>query len=378
MNRNNILRRSVYVLTIFITGTLFCSSCSKPEVTIKDTFKDYFLIGGALNAEQILGIDSLAQTVLIKHFNSVTAENAMKWERIHPEPDQYNFELADSLVALGVRNGMFVIGHTLVWHHQTPNWVFEDSLGNPVTRDVLLQRMKDHIFTVVGRYKGRINGWDLVNEALTEDGQLRNSKWYEIIGEDYIQKAFEFAHEADPEAELYYNDYNIENPGKREGALKLLKSLQESGAKIDGVGIQAHWHLDFPELSDIDTSASQFGALGLKVMYTELDVNVLPRPENLTGAEISQNFELNQQMNPFPETLPDSMQEKLSEHYATLFKIFLKHSDYVSRVTLWGIQDGQSWLNNWPVQGRTNYPLLFDRNYQPKPAYYAIIKTAEK
>jgi endo-1,4-beta-xylanase len=293
-------------------------------------------------------------------------------------PSVYYFVPADSMVAFAERNGIFTVGHTLLWHQQTPGWVFEDSLGEQLTRESLLARLKDHIFTVVGRYKGQVKGWDVVNEALNEDGSMRKTKWLEIIGEDYLQKAFEYAKEADPLAELYYNDYNIETPVKRDSAVKLIRNLQSKGVKIDGVGIQGHYHMDFPDLNDIDIAIQQFGELGLKVMFTELDINVLPRPENISGADISKNFDLQKQLNPYPESLPDSVQQKLAKRYADMFKIFVKHSDKVSRITFWGLYDAQSWLNNWPVRGRTNYPLLFDSNYEPKPAFYSVIETVKE
>ncbi len=365
-------------ILFFSVLVLVCVSCTKQETTLKDAFNGYFLIGTSVSTNQIIGTDSMTRDIVIKEFNSVTAENAMKWERIHPMPGVYDFAGADSLVAFGQRNGMFIVGHTLVWHQQTPAWVFEDSLGNPVSRDTLLQRMKDHIYTVVGRYKGKVGGWDVVNEALLENGQMRNTKWQEIIGEDYIQKAFEYASEADPDAQLYYNDYNIEIRKKREGALKLIKHLLDKGVKIYGVGIQGHWHLDRPALATIDSSIIQFGETGLKVMFTEVDINVLPRPENLSGAELSQHFEMSKEMDPYTDGLPDSVQSELASRYADIFRIFEKHRDLVDRVTFWGVCDGYTWLNDWPIPGRTNYPLLFDRNYQPKKAYYAIIETVKK
>jgi endo-1,4-beta-xylanase len=266
----------------------------------------------------------------------------------------------------------------LLWHSQTPKSVFEDSLGKPLTREALLQLLKDHIFTIVGRYKGKVGGWDVVNEAIGDDGMMRKSKWLEIIGEDYVQKAFEYAREADPDAELYYNDYNIELKGKREGVIKLIKDLQAKGIKVDAVGIQGHWHLDSPDLNEIGESFREYAALGLKIMITEFEVNVIPEPMGIVGAEISQRADYQEKMNPYPVSFPDSMQQVLAKRYAALFDLFLKYQDDISRVTFWGVQDGNSWKNNWPIPGRKNYPLLFDRNYQPKPAYQAVIETVKK
>lgn len=368
------------IICLALPVALLSISCKKPAeplkpvVGLKDSFKGKFLMGVALNKAQILGRDTLVHAFTVQHFNSITAENEMKWERIHPQPDVYDFTVPDSLIAFGERNGMFIVGHTLVWHSQVPDWVFTDEKGKPLTRDALLQRMKDHIYAVVGRYKGKVDGWDVVNEALDEDGQLRKSRWHEIIGDDYIQKAFEFTREADPGAELYYNDYNIELKEKREGAVRLLQELQQKGIKIDGVGIQGHWHLHSPNLQEIDSSLQAYGQLGLKVMITELDVNVIPEPSGIIGADIAQRADYQSQLNPWPESFPDSMQQVLASRYAELFGLFLKHSDKVSRVTFWGIHDGYSWKNNWPIPGRTTYPLLFDRNYQPKPAYDAVIE----
>jgi endo-1,4-beta-xylanase len=292
-------------------------------------------------------------------------------------PGKYDFAVADSIVKFALANKMFVVGHVLVWHSQTPDWVFQDSLGNPLTRDALISRMKEHIFTVVGHFRGRVKGWDVLNEAVDEDGSLRKSKWLEIIGKDYIQLAFEFANAADPWAELYYNDYNNELPAKREGILPIIKDLKQKGVKIDGVGIQGHWHLDSPKLNVIDESISKYASLGLKVMITEMEVNVLPTPPEVYGADVSQQARYLETLNPYPAGLPDSVSNQLAQRYADLFGVLMKHKDAVTRVTFWGVHDGYSWKNDWPIKGRTNYPLLFDRNYKPKKAFYSVIKTAK-
>jgi len=337
-------------------------------------FNDDFYIGTELTKDQILEKDTRALAILKEYFNSITADNAMKWESIHPSPNEYNFELADRFVELGKKDHMFIVGHVLLWHEQTPDWVFQDESGNLTDRETLLQRLRDHILTIMRRYKGSVNGWDVVNEALDEDGQMRKNKWFEIIGADYVKKAFEYALEADPEAELYYNDYSLINPEKRNGAIRLVRKLQSKGIKIDGIGEQGHYHLDFPDVKELEASIIAFSELGVKVMITELDINVLPRPDQYNGADLSLNFELKKEYNPYPEFLPDFVQQELAKRYADFFKIFHKHRDKISRVTIWGIHDGASWLNNWPVKGRTNYPLLFDRQYKPKPALDAIIK----
>ena len=351
-----------------------------PQVNpvLKDVFKDYFMIGAALNQAQSSGKDMFSVNLVKKHFNTVTPENILKWESVHPEPEKYNFEPADTFVDFGKKNNLFIVGHTLIWHNQTPKRVFEDEQGNPVDRETLLNRMRSHIHTVIGRYKGRINGWDVVNEALDEDGTLRQSQWLEIIGDDYLIKAFEFAHEADPDAELYYNDYSLENEPKRNGAIKLIKKLLAEGVKIDGVGLQGHYKMDWPTTSQLDSTIKAFAALGIKIMITELDVDVLPYDWQNHGADITLNIELQEKLNPYKNGLPDSVQQSLAKRYASLFDVLTNNNETVSRVTFWGVSDKDSWLNNWPVRGRMNYPLLFDRNGEPKPAFEAVIKEADK
>jgi endo-1,4-beta-xylanase len=350
------------------------------QPALKDVFAEDFLIGGALNDDVVNGKDPNAAAIATRHFSTITAENVMKWERIHPEPNKYDFASTDRFVDFGRKNNMFIVGHTLVWHWQTPKWVFVDDANNPLTRDALLARMKEHIFAVVGRYKGRVNGWDVVNEALEDNGQLRKTKWLEIIGEDFIAKAFEYAHEADPNAELYYNDFSLENPAKRDGCIRLVKDLQSKGVHINGVGVQGQaWRLepDSPSQENLEGFINAVSALGVKVMITEMCIDVLPKAFDQMGADIKLRAELREELNPYVNGLPDRMQKKLADRYAELFSIFHKHADQISRVTLWGVYDKTSWLNNWPVRGRTNYPLLFDRNYKPKPAFFAVVKTAK-
>lgn len=345
----------------------------EPETTLKDAFQDHFLMGTALNHRQISGHDLSGQELAIREFNVVTAENVMKWEVIHPEPGVYNFDAADAMMDLAEENDMLVIGHTLVWHSQVPDWVFHDEEGVQLSRTALLERMKDHIDTVAGRYKGRIHGWDVVNEAILDDGSMRETLWYQIIGEDYIVKAFEFAHEADPDAELYYNDYSLEIPAKREGTVRLIEYLQENDARITGVGTQGHFSLDFPTLENIEKTIVDFAALGVDVMVTELEIDVLPPAFEYLGADVDMTAELRDELNPYADGLPDSVQEQLTERYREIFETYMNHQDKISRITFWGVTDGDSWKNNWPVRGRTNYPLLFDRNGVPKPAYHAIV-----
>jgi len=344
--------------------------------TLKDAFAGSFLIGAALNPAQFTEQDWRGAAIVKAQFNTVTPENVLKWERVHPRRGEFDFTPADQYVAFAERNGMFVVGHTLVWHQQTPRWVFEDANGNRVGRDTLLARLRDHIHAVVGRYRGRVKGWDVVNEAVEEDGTLRKTPWLAIIGEDYLAKAFEFAHEADPQAELYYNDYSVENAPKRNGVVALIRKLQAQGVPVTAVGLQGHNKLDWPSVAQQDSTISAIAALGVKVMITELDIDVLPRVTPSQGADVSLNAAPAASLNPYTAGLPDSVQQALAKRYAELFAVYLKHRDAITRVTFWGVADGDSWLNGWPVRGRTSYPLLFDRAGRPKPAFWAVIRAA--
>lgn len=348
---------------------------AQSPATLKDAFHGGFVVGAAINAEQITGAATRDDQLIARQFNSITPENAMKWEAIHPLPGVYDFTLADQYVEFGQKNHMFIVGHCLIWHNQVPSWVFQDEKGKPLGREALLKRMRDHIQTVVGRYKGKVNSWDVVNEALNEDGTLRQSPWLQIIGDDYIVKAFQYAHEADPDAQLNYNDYNLETPAKRKGAIALVLKLKAAGVPIAVVGDQGHLHLDDPSVTDVETTITDLAAAGVKVAITELDIDVLPSAWGLT-AEVSLKLQSDPKFNPYPKGLPDQVQQALAKRYADLFTVFWRHREVVSRVTLWGVTDAQSWLNNWPVRGRTSYPLLFDREGKPKPAFYAVLKTA--
>lgn len=354
------------------------SSAIAQEKTLKDAYQGCFLVGAAVNPAQFTGEDARETALIIEQFNSISPENVLKWEIVQPEPDTYNFSPADQYVEFGLKHHMFIIGHNLVWHSQTAQWVFEDKNGNPLTRKALLRRMRDHIHQVVGRYKGKINGWDVVNEALNEDGTLRQSKWMKIIGPDYLEKAYRYAHEADPKAQLYYNDYSLENEAKRKGALELVRKLKAKGVPISGVGLQDHVHLDWPTTEQINATIDEFAALGVKVMITELDVDVLPQANPSHSADVSMHEAADPKLNPYPNGLPDSVQKELANRYASLFATYAKHCGEVTRVTLWGVTDKDSWKNDWPIRGRTNYPLLFDRNAEPKPAFNAVIEAAPK
>lgn len=351
---------------LLITSMAFNTSFKFENTPLKEVFKDKFYIGVALNSKQIWGRDTAALNIVKRHFNSIVAENSMKSMFLQPIEGAFKFKDADQFVDFGEKNKMFIIGHTLIWHSQTPKWFFVDANGNEVSREVLIGRMKSHISTVVSRYKGRIKGWDVVNEAIMDDGSWRKSKFYDIIGEDFIRLAFEFAHAADPDAELYYNDFSMALEGKRNSVVKMLNKLKSQGVKVTGVGMQGHLGLDFPKVADFEKSMLAFSSTGAKVMVTELDITVLPRPGRNMGADVNQNYAYKKEINPYSEGLPNQIEKKLTQRYVDFFKLFLKHHDKISRVTVWGVTDKDSWLNNWPVFGRRDYPLLFDREYKAK------------
>ena len=295
----------------------------------------------------------------------------MKWMFLQPSPNKFEFELADKYVEFGLNNKMHIVGHTLVWHSQ-----LADFMNEVTDKTIMSNYVNNHINTIVKRYEGKIDTWDVVNEALNEDGTLRESIFLKTLGENYIIDAFKLAEKVDPDAELAYNDYNLCSPKKREGAIRLIKNLQRENAKINAVGIQAHWQLNTPSIDEIEKSIIAFEDLGVKVMFTELDISVLPNPWEVVGAGVEQNFDQfigDPKMNPYPEILPDYMLQKQAKRYEDIFKLFLKHEDKISRVTFWGVTDKTSWLNDWPIKGRTNYPLLFDRSYQSKEAYQSIL-----
>lgn len=361
-----------------MTDTAMTAKYADPPA-LKDAFEDDFLIGVALSQNQISGNEPNAIALVEKHFNSITPENILKWEEVHPEPKKYNFELADRYVAFGEKNKMHIVGHTLVWHVQTPDWVFQDNSGRPLDRESLLARMREHIFTVMGRYRKRIHGWDVVNEAVDANGQLRKSKWLEIIGDDYILKAYEYAHEADPDAQLYYNEYDSEIKPKCDGVIRLIENLQSKGVRLDGVGIQGHWFLDYPRIEEIESSILALSKLGVKLMITEMDVSVLPfYPIDAKVVDISSfGAEGQKKHNPYADALPDSVQQDLASRYAELFALLHMHHDKFSRVTFWAVHDGQSWRSYLPINGRADYPMLFDRQCKPKPAFDAIVNIIE-
>jgi endo-1,4-beta-xylanase len=337
------------------------SNLSQDKKGLKDYYKNFFTVGVAVTPREL---KTDAGAMVAEQFGSVTAENAMKMGPIHPKENEYFWADADTIVAFAKRNKMKNRGHTLVWHAQTPSWLFKNANGDTVTKAELLQRLKDHITTVVKRYKGSIYAWDVVNEAIDDNNEkyLRNTAFYRICGEEFIAKAFEYAHAADPKAVLFYNDYNTEIPGKRDRTYKLVKGLKDAGVPIHGVGLQGHWSVNNPIREELEKSIKMFSSLGLQVQVTELDVSVY------TGR---QGGQLIQGQRDTTSTFTAEMEQQQLEKYKMMFEVFRKYKNEITGVTFWNISDRYTWLNG---RGRKNYPLLFDKNLQPKKAYWEVVK----
>jgi endo-1,4-beta-xylanase len=362
------------VALLCVTG---CKGLSPEEVSLKDALTERFFIGTALSVDQFSGADALSERVAREQFSAVVPENCMKSMFMQPYEGVFFFNDADRFVNWGEANGMWVTGHCLVWHSQLPPWFCVDENGANVSPETLTRRLKNHITTVVTRYKGRVKGWDVVNEAILDDGSWRRSKFYEILGEEFIPLAFQFAHEADPDAELYYNDFSMAFEGKRNAVVRLVESLRERGLRIDAVGMQGHVGMDYPSLEEFEKSLLAFAATGVKVLITELDLTVLPMPDPAAaGAAVETSFAYRQKLNPYAEGLPADVAKAWTKRMGDFFRLFLKHSDKITRVSMWGVCDDDSWRNDWPVSGRTDYALLFDRQGKAKPVVSEIVRMA--
>lgn len=380
-------RYSPMTLTLLalLAGVVPAGRGASPEPpaapALKQAFTDAFLLGTAVNDDIVSGRDARAQALVPRHFNAITLENSMKAEVVNPRPGEYDFAAADAFVAFGEQHGMFIVGHTLVWHNQTPEWFFKQADGTPVGREALAERMRQYIEAVAGRYAGRVDAWDVVNEQIGENGQYRDTTWVKGIGDgdELMRLAFTHAARYAPDAELYYNDFNAWRPEKRDGIVRMVKMLQAHGIRIDGIGIQGHWGLDYPATADIEAAIDAYAALGVKVMITELDVDVLPLTKE--GQIIGQGMmhpqfqlpEFKRFLDPYRDGLPAEVQARLAARYAELFELFHRRRDVIDRVSAWGVHDTMSWKNDYPIPHRTNYPLLFDRDYRPKPALEAVL-----
>lgn len=360
------------------------AAASDAASRLQVAYADVFKLGVAVNHEIVAGEDPRSNALVLEHFNALTAENVMKAEVLQPRPGEFDFTAADAFVAFGEAHGMFLVGHTLVWHNQTPDWFFQGTDGQPLPRKQAITQLQDYITAVAGRYAGRVQAWDVVNEVIGEDGGYRPTRWVEALGDGdtLVHLAFAAAAQAAPEAELYYNDFNAWRPEKRAGIVRMARMLQTAGLRIDGIGMQGHWGLNYPPIEEIEASIEAFAALGLKVMITELDVDVLPltREGQVIGTALQhpqfQLPEFERYLDPWPDQLPAEIEQQLADRYAELFALFLRHADAIDRVTLWGVHDGMSWKNDYPIPGRRNYPLLFDRERRAKPALSAVLQAA--
>lgn len=372
LSRRNFLLGSAAALTLSqIKGCAMTNALGRTG--LKDAFKDDFLIGTAISNRTLETRDSDLLNIIDREFNAITAENCMKSGEIQPSQGNWDWELADRFINFGVEHKKTIVGHALVWHSQVPDDLFTTRAGNQVSRDELIRRMDTHIQTLMARYEGQVDMWDVVNEAIDEDQGWRESPWYQIFGSaDYMERAFHLAHEMAPNAQLLYNDYNMQNPGKRDFLVDVIRDYKRRGVPMNAIGLQGHVGLDFPDLGEFERSIEAYAAEGMRIHITEMEVDVLPVAWEHTGAEISALEEYSAELDPYTDGLPARIEEQLTARYVEMFEMFIRHRDKIDRVTTWGTYDAESWKNDFPVVGRTNYPLLFDRSRERKPAYYAV------
>ncbi|MCU0403827.1 MAG: endo-1,4-beta-xylanase [Chitinophagaceae bacterium] len=385
MNRKYYFKPSIIVVITLLFSMVVqgqVKDSGGKEKTLKGAYKSAFKMGVAINFPIVSGGDKSSQDIVMQHFNSITPENEMKAETICPRPGEYNFGPGDAFVEFGQKNNMFMVGHTLVWHNQCPAWFFTNAEGKPNSKEEQIEQLRGYIEKVAGRYRGKVHAWDVVNEVIGEDGNYRPTTWVKAFGngDTLVKYAFKFAAQYAPDAELYYNDFNEWRPAKRDGIVRMVRMLQKEGIRIDGIGMQCHWGLNYPKNHFIEAAIDSFAACGVKVMITELDVDVLPltREGQIIGQTMSdRQFQLEEFkafFDPYKSGLPDSMQAVLAYRYKELMQIFYNKKDKIDRVTLWGVHDGMSWKNGYPIPERTNYPLLWDRQRKPKPALDSILK----
>lgn len=364
---------AIVIIAVAVFSLAQCSTSTHPTKQgnsnaqskgLKDYYRKYFSMGVAVSPRALKTDEG---QLIVEQFNSMTPENAMKMGPIHPRENEYSWAGGDSVAAFAKRNNMKLRGHCLCWHNQTPRWFFIDSVtGKQVTKEVLLQRLKEHITTVVSRYKGTIYAWDVVNEAISdkEEEYFRPSLFYQICGEDFIAKAFEYAHAADPGAILFYNDYNEISQVKREKIIRMIKGLKDKGVPIHGIGLQGHWAVNEPSREQLDKTLADFSELGLKMQITELDISVYPKEHDAREKK--------------PEDADTAFTEekkmKQLEVYKMCFELFRKYKKSITSITFWNISDRDSWLDNFPVRGRKDYPLLFDKDLKPKKAFWEVVK----
>ncbi|TVR09018.1 MAG: endo-1,4-beta-xylanase [Planctomycetota bacterium] len=358
------------LVAVLLMGSVLATERQEPSLA--QHFADHFTIGMGVDVADLR--DPAVWDLVLHHAAIITVENSMKPSPIQREPGQFSFARANRVVDAARNAGLKVHGHTLVWHRQTPDWMHVDAQDERIDRDQALERLHRHISTVMGHYRGRVESWDVINEVLADapgDEDMRtDAPWYEIIGPDYVEQVFLMAAEADPDALLFYNDYNLETEPKRSRALRLVERVRAAGGRIDGIGIQAHLQIDTPSIEDIEASIRAFADAGLKVYITELDVSV--HPWRQPGSELLPEDR------GYEDGLSEETAQRLAQRYADLFALFVRHSDVIERVTFWNTHDGRSWLNYFPVQDRVDHPLLFDRQLQPKPAFSAVMEVLDR
>lgn len=381
------MRITHILLATMALASISCSTGRHANRTLKEAYAGAFKIGTAVNRQMAMGRDAKADAVVDMHFNAISPENDLKPEVLNPAPGRWNFGPADSYVKYGNDRGLFVLGHTLVWHNQTPAFFFNRPDGTPKSREEMVEQMRSYIETVAGRYDGKVNAWDVVNEIIDNDGSYRPTLWVNAFGGDgdeVVRLAFKFASQYSPKSELYYNDFNAWRPAKRDGIARMVRMLQKNGIRIDGIGIQAHWGLNFPKNEYITAAIDTFASLGVKVMITELDVDVLPltREGQIIGKGMQdpqfQLEEFKEYFDPYQNGLPAEVEKQQAKRYEELMRIFYSRRDVIDRVTIWGVQDAHSWKNGYPIPNRTNYPLLFKRDYTPHKALDALLRIPKR
>jgi endo-1,4-beta-xylanase len=354
------------------------SGVEATTLSLAQAYAQRFQIGVAINGSVYEQRDPAAAALVAAQFNRVTPENELKWQSLEKQPGVLDFTQADAFVAYAEQHGLEIHGHALVWHHQVPKWVFQNDAGEPATREQLLQRLDRHMVALAEHYGSRVRYWDVVNEAFNDDGSLRDTPWHQILGDGYLQEVFVLAGKHFPDAKLVYNDFSLEKPAKRDAVVKLVNDFKARNVRIDAIGSQSHFQLGAPTLEAIDQSLSAFASAGVEVLVSELDVDVLPPAYKNQGADLALNAELSAQLNPYPDCLPSEVAARAAQRWADIFAVFSRHAEHLHSVTLWGVSDKYSWLNNWPVRGRTNYALLFDRELRPKQSWRRVIEVAAR
>ena len=377
----------VVTLPLFAAGTVSAQ-------TLREAYRDYWYTGVSVNQWQVkadngegrkfdvTGHISNDQTadwpLIVNNFNWVVAENCMKCEVIHPQEGVYDFTLADQFVNKAKAAGLKVQGHCLIWHSQCAPWFHFDEKGNLVSPEVLKKRMREHIYTIVSHFKGRVDAWDVVNEAFEDDGSPRQSLFYKILGTDYIPLAFQYAHEADPSIQLFYNDFSMNKATKVEGVARFFRPLIQQGLPITAIGMQGHMiledNVDNSVIKQYEHSINTIAALGVPTFFSELDLSVLPNPYGFSGANISDAFTYRPEMDPYKEGLTKEQEAKIEQFWVDFYKMLIPHHKDILRVNFWCLNDADSWRNDFPIKGRTDYATLFDRQNQLKPFVQRLIE----